>query len=300
MQNVTLKKLLAAPLVGMIATTAVAQPDAGEQVQTDTQDVITLPGVTAQLTLDYTTNYFFRGIEQTDSDQGLVFQPGASFSIPVVDEYRATIGTWNSIHTDAPTSTANPGNWFEQDLYANISGPIAGDFSGLVGMTYYTFPSVAANNDIIEVNLGVSFDDSELLGDLAFSPYIAAAIEIHNNAAPDENSYLEVGGEFSLDPLTEGTGLEAWDWVVPVRVGLSLDDYYVDASGADSFFGFAEVGLVGTIPLEELIGTSEYLGAWDLSAGVRVVFMNGDINGVISDNSSDVQFIGTVGISRDY
>jgi uncharacterized protein (TIGR02001 family) len=278
-----------AAVLGALATPAVA--DAHEEG-------IVLPGASANLSLDYVTNYFFRGIEQTDSDSGIVLQPGASFTIPVIDEYTATVGTWGSIHTDAPTATSNPGNWFEQDLFASIDGPIAEGFSGSVGLTYYTFPSSAVNTDVTELNLAISFDDSELLGEYAFAPYVAVAIELQNNVAADENSYLEIGGAFAID--TEGSFAEGWEVSVPVVAGFSLDNYYVDASGAEEFFGYASAGVTGSISMEELIGTAEYVGAWDLTAGVIVVFMNGDINGVISDNSSDIQVIGTLGLSRDY
>jgi len=276
-----------AAVLGVLAAPAVAQEGEG----------ITIPGATASLSLDYVTNYFFRGYEQTDSDRGLVLQPGAEFSIPVVGDYTATVGTWGSIHTDAPSATSNPSSWYEQDIYASINGPIAGDFSGGVGMTYYTYPSAAANGDITELNLSVSYDDSDLFGEYAFNPYVAVAVEVQNNVGADENTYLEIGGAFTLD--TSGTFAEDWEWTVPVVAGFSLANYYADASGAEEFFGYASIGLIGTIPMEDLIGTDEYFGAWDLSAGVTLVILNGDVAG-LTDNSSDFQAIGTLGLSRDY
>ena len=278
-----------AAVIGALATPALAQEEEG----------IFIPGASAEVTLDYVTQYFFRGYEQLDSDQGVVLQPGASFTIGVADDVTATVGTWGSIHSDTPGAGSNPSSWFEQDVYASLDATM-GDFTAGVGLTYYTYPSNAANVDITELNLSVGYDDSELLGDFSFNPYVAVAVELHNTAAADENAYLEIGGAFDLP--TEGTAIDAWDWKVPVVLGLSIDNYYVDASGEDEFFGFASVGLVGSIPMSELIGSDEYFGAWDLSVGFTVLFLNSDV--IMTDDtggsSNNVQYVGSVGISRSW
>ena len=281
-----------AAVVGALATPALAQEEEG----------IFIPGASAEVTLDYVTQYFFRGYEQLDADQGVVLQPGASFTIDVVEDVTATVGTWGSIHTDTPGAGANPSSWYEQDVYGSIDATM-GDFSAGVGITYYTFPSSAGNVDVTELNLSVGYDDSDLLGDFAFAPYVAVALELQNNlvgAAGDENGYLEIGGEFALP--TEGTAIEAWSWSVPFAFGLSIDNYYVDASGVDEFFGFFSVGLAGSIPLSELIGTDEYVGAWDLSVGITFLLLNSDV--ALVDNADDTgdnfQIYGTVGISREW
>lgn len=278
-----------AAVVGTLATPALAHDEKG----------VFIPGASAEVTLDYVTQYFFRGYEQSNTDTGGSFQPGASLTIDVTEDVTATIGTWGAFEFDAPTTTTNPSAWYEQDVYASLDATI-GDFAAGVGITYYTYPSNAGNVDITELNLGLSYDDSDLLGDFAFNPYVAVAIELHNTAATDENAYLELGGEFTLP--TEGTAIDAWSWTVPVAVGLSIDNYYVDGSGEDEFFGFASVGLVGSIPLSELIGSNEYFGAWKLNAGVTVLFLNSDVD--LTDNKDDtsdnMQVYGTFGISRNW
>lgn len=278
-----------AAVVGALATPALAQEEEG----------IFIPGASAEVTLDYVTQYFFRGVEQSNTDSGVTIMPGASVTLDVTDTVSATIGTWGAIESDAPAGSANPSSWYEQDVYASLDATM-GDFSAGVGLTYYTYPSSAVNIDITELNLSLGYDDSEALGDFAFAPYVAVAIELHNTSAADENAYLELGGEFALP--TEGTAIEAWSWSVPVVLGLSIDNYYVDASGEDEFFGYASVGLVGSIPMSELIGSDEYVGAWDLTVGVTVLFLNSDV--AMTDNASDssdnMQFVGSVGISRSW
>lgn len=290
----TPRRLSTAAVLSALAAPAVAQQG---------EDGIWLPGVSAKVTLDYTSQYFFRGYEQLDADQGLVLQPGAQFTLDVVDDVTATVGTWGSIHTDTagpPAGKANPSSWYEQDIYASLDATL-GDFDLGVGLTYYTYPSSAFSADIVELNLSVAYDDAELLGDFAFNPYIAVAIELQNNAAPDENTYLELGGAFTIP--TEGTVIEDWAWTVPFAVGLSIDDYYnrpVAAGGDEEFFGFFRIGLAGSIAMSELVGYEEWFGAWELGVGVYVLLLNSDV--ALTDNadgtSDNIQFYATIGISR--
>lgn len=276
-----------AAVLGALAAPAVA----------DEHEGITLPGASAEVTLDYVTNYFFRGYEQ-QLDEGIIIQPGASFTIPVVDGVDATIGTWGSFHTEQPVGSDS--NLYEQDIYAGLDTTV-GDFSLSVLYNVYTYPDNTLTS-VNELGFGIGFDDSEYLGDFAFSPYAYVGIEVNgtnsNNAT--EAVYLELGGAFSLDGLTEGTFAEAWSWEVPITVGLSLDDYYNDASGAEETLGFVSVALAGSIPMSELIGSDEWFGAWDLSVGLSLLFIGSDLDGVITDNGNEFQIIGSAGLARSW
>lgn len=298
MKNATLTRMFStAAVLGALAAPATAQ-----------EEGITLPGASAEVTVDYVTNYFFRGYEQQVSDEGITIQPGASLTIPVVDDITATVGTWGSIQSETSTSNQRH-SWYEQDVYGSLDATF-GDFSASIGMTLYTYPSatstaVGQRSSVIEAFASLGFDDSEYLGDFAFSPYVMVATEINdsnvNLATGQEATYLEVGGAFSLDSLTEGTFAEVWTWEVPITVGLSLDDYYNDASGAEEFFGYASIGLAGSVPLSEYLGTDEWVGAWDLTLGLTAVFANGDIDAQLTDNGGrELQVIGQVGIAREW
>ncbi|MEM6505705.1 MAG: TorF family putative porin [Planctomycetota bacterium] len=269
------------------------------------EEGIFIPGASAEVTLDYVTQYFFRGYEQSNTDTGGSLQPGASLTLDVVEDVTATIGVWSAFEFDAPAANANPSAFYENDVYASLDTTM-GDFSMGAGLTYFTYPG-PGGNDVLEAFAYLGYDDSDLLGDFAFAPYILIATELNNSnvnfGAPQpgkEATYLEVGGEFGIP--TEGTAIEAWSWSVPFAFGLSLDDYYNDASGAEEFFGYASVGLSGSIAMSELIGTDEWVGAWDLSVGITVLFLNSDV--AMTDNTADesdnVQLIGTVGISRSW
>lgn len=293
MKSSTITRLFStAAVLGALAAPAVADDEG-----------ITLPGASAEVTVDYVTNYFFRGYEQ-QLDEGIIIQPGGSFTIPVVDDVTATVGTWASWHTEIPAGA--DGNLYETDIYASLDGSI-GDLAASLGYTLYTYPN-AGGNGVHELSASLGFDDSEYLGDFAFSPYAMVAVEIDNtNTAgvgtdTDNAVYLEVGGAFSLDSLTEGTFAEVWTWELPVVFGFSIDDYYTDeSSGSNEFWGYTSVGVAGAVPLSEYLGTDEYVGAWDLGVGLAVLFINGDVDANLTDNGgSTIQVIGTVGISRTW
>lgn len=72
---------------------------------------------------------------------------------------------------------------------------------------------------------------------------------------------------------------------VPVKVGLSLSDYY-ELAGKDNTFGFASVGAEVTVPL----GGMSKIGRWNIHGGVEIqrlgettrVFNGGDRSMVIA------------------
>lgn len=293
MKNSNLNKLFStAAILGALAAPAVAQEEAADA------------DVSVAVTLDYVTNYFFRGAEQYNTDSGLTFQPGATATFGIGEGVSAYVGTWNSISTDQPTivggtGDAGPGNWYEMDLFAGIDATF-GDFTAGVGLTYYTYPSNLANIDITELNLKLGYDDSDVLGDWAFNPYVAMAIELQDNSGTlGEGIYLEFGGAFSLDSLTGGTFAEDWSWSVPIVVGLGLDHYYANSTtGSEETFGYVKTGLAGSIALSELIGYEDWFGAWDLNLGLDLYFLNGDAG--LEDSGSEFQAVGKIGISRTW
>ena len=78
---------------------------------------------------------------------------------------------------------------------------------------------------------------------------------------------------------------------VPVKVGLSLDNYYEGASG-DERLGFFSVAGVATVPL-----TSEptRFGTWNVHGGVEYLRL-GDRNQLFGEH----QVIGSIGIGFSY
>ena len=80
---------------------------------------------------------------------------------------------------------------------------------------------------------------------------------------------------------------------VPVKVGLSLNDYYEGISG-DETFGFLTVGGVVTVPMTS---APSRFGSWNIHGGVEFLML-GDRNEAVFGDSSHV--IGSIGIGLSY
>ena len=159
---------------------------------------------------DMPTLYFFRGYRQ-ESDPAFTFQPfidvgisggGAGFNL----------GTWNSFHTGS-LDDAGAG-YYETDLYAAVT-------LWKVKTTYtaYTYPNID-DSTIHEVMFSTAFSNS-------WAPSAAIAFEFDKPEGLDKGIYLELGVAPAI-PLGKDSPVTL---TIPVKIGLSLKDYY----GEDTF-----------------------------------------------------------------
>ena len=289
---VTVMLIMGAFAVMAICTgTAQAQ----EEAEVNTGNVSFSAGV------DFTTHYFFRGALQ--EDQGLITQPygemGATLfeSDGIIKELDMYAGIWSSFHSEetfAMTTNDGPDSWYEADLYVGTSATLPANFSADLSYIAYTSPNDAFDT-IQEIDLGLSYDDSEWWGDSGFalSPSATFAFEVDNTLlGSDEGTYLGLGVSPSF------TVVDSEDYPitasVPVTVGLSLDDYY-DLNNDDDTFGFASVAPGLSMPLSFM--PNEF-GDWTLSAGAEFFFL-GDNNETLN-NGDDFEAVGSIGISMTY
>jgi hypothetical protein len=114
---------------------------------------------------------------------------------------------------------------------------------------------------------------------------LARELDGQADAGSAEGTYLELGAAPGI-----GSGLRV---SVPVRLGLSVSDYYEGADGDESF-GFVSVAGVVTVPLSS--GPTRF-GSWNVHGGVEFVRL-GDRNEAILGDRSKV--IGSVGIGLSY
>lgn len=251
-----------------------------------------------QLNLDYTSAYFYRGIIQEDS--GFILQPAAKLTINLHEseewELDAYFAAWNSFHgqkTGAKPAGDFSEYWYESDLLGGLAFS-SGTLSFAMQYVFLTSPSDAYET-VEELNFTVGFDDSDLLGAFAFKPYALLAIETGADASDgahsDTGTYLElgIGPGFQLDYGTTPITI-----TFPASVGLSLEDYYQDATGDDDAFGLAQVGVKASIPLP----MSTRYGAWTLNAGVSAILLGdhtGDYNG---GNHEEV--VATIGLQLNF
>jgi hypothetical protein len=248
---------------------------------------------------EYTNDYYFRGIIQ--EDDAVMVQPWAEILIDAVraEEYTLgfKVGTWHSFHdaaTNAGTDDDFTEDWYEADWYLGPTLTV-GELTFGAQYVWYTSPSDAFDT-IEEVLLTAGFDDSEYLGDWALAPRLALAIETGDNFADgadtDSGVYLELGVTPGFD--LEKTLIGDWRINVPLTVGLSLSDYYEDASGDDEAFGYFDIGVeAGT-----LLPIPAEWGAWSFTAGVHLLILGDHTRQYNTDE--DHEFIASVGLSVSY
>ena len=159
--------------------------------------------------------------------------------------------------------------------------------------TKFRSPSNDAFGTVKEITLGLSFDDSERMGTFALSPHGLLAIELDGQAdggtGEREGVYLELGIEPDL-----ALNNSAVSFVFPVTLGLSLANYYEDALGNDSAYGFFDMGAVASYPL----AVSESYGSWKISSGLHLLFLGGSLR--TFNDGDQVQVIGSFGLSIGY
>lgn len=271
------------PLVAATFSVLLARPVAAQSAPDPN------PGnLTVASSVDLTNVYMFRGIRQDDTkvmiwptaDLGLsVFAGDGALKSAAID-----FGSWNSLHTgNAGLKSASKKLWYESDFYTSFSLGFGGGVS--LGTTYtaYTSPNAGFTN-VKEVMVKLGIDDSAKLGKAALKPYGIVAFEL--DTAPGVGQadgglhagrYLELG----VGPGLSGSKASL---TFPVKLGLSIGDYY-ELNGADNKFGYFSASGIVSVPLK----VPASYGSWNLHGGVEFqqlgtttkAFNNGDAQKVI-------------------
>ena len=261
------------------------------------QDADPNPGaVTLTGGIDFLNAYYFRGIPQDEDDFGNVIWPYADLGIALfsgdgaVKSVGVNIGTWNSLHRGAaglegPTAKL----WYESDFYGTLGFGFGGGTS--LGVTYTAYNS--PNNrfsSVKELAFKFAVDDSGYLGGAAVRPYALLARELDEDSGQADGgtelgTYLELG-------VAPGYAAPRFSVAVPVKVGMSLDNYYEGLDG-DERFGFFSLAGVVTVPFTS---TATRFGTWNVHGGVEYLRL-GDRNRVDGDAN---EMIGSIGIGFSY
>jgi hypothetical protein len=284
-----MKRILSVAALAALSSPAMAQ----EAVKPNTG------ALSFGLDLTYTTSYFFRGYNQEDI--GIILQPNLFVAFNAVKSDDVTvdlkIGTWNSFHEE---QTGGDNMWFESDLYALATVGLMNKFYFNVGYTAYFYPNDAFNT-IQEIGISTSFSDASVWEDaglkgFALNPEIGVYKEISDGNG-DQDTYLELKltPSYTLDledvPFIGDAALS-----FPIKVGMSLDDYYLDSDGDNEFFGYASIGATASIPLPM---PAQY-GAWSLAGGVEYIHLFADSAELANDGGENYELIGTLGLSIRY
>jgi hypothetical protein len=260
--------------------------------------------------VDLTNAYMFRGIRQDDTR--VIVQPSAEMDITLqsassgLKSTSLNFGTWNSLHTgDAGLHSATSGLgcacdkiWYESDFYTTLAFGFTG---GTLGITYtaYTSPNAGFNN-VKELMVKFGGDDSSALGKAALHPWVIAAFEFdadnghQADGGANAGKYLELG----VSPGYSGSRASL---AIPIKVGLSMGDYYELNEGTaarpdfvDHKFGYLSIAGIATVPIG---GTSSY-GAWNFHAGIEYQKLGDTTKAFNNGDSSKV--IGSAGLGFTY
>jgi Bacterial protein of unknown function (Gcw_chp) len=246
---------------------------------------------------DVVTEYWYRGLGQ--ENQGLILQPwlDLTFELFSSDDLTLTgsVGTWNSIHD------ATPGDaWYESDFYAGVAVEV-GDVS--IGASYINLYN-PAGGDIFteEIDFSLSYDDSGLGLPIALNPSMIVAFEIDGGSdnGTSKGTYLELAIEPIFENILNSDSLPV-DASVPVTLGLSLNDYYENGMGDDDTFGYLDIGLMFSTPLDDLI-PADY-GSWSASFGVHYLFLGDtaqDVSAAFGTGNDSSSIYAIFGITMEY
>lgn len=226
----------------------------------------------------FTTAYMFRGI--MNQRDGLIWQPSIELAMNlfeaeegIVRSVDAGMGIWISYQTNNIGPWA-PGtdNLYETDYYPSLWVTWAGGVT--TGLTYYAYTSPDHSfREVDEVNIDISYDDSELLGAWSMQPSATIAIETHSTSfGTGKGSSLELGVEPGAEVKLPFADSEKYPVgiSVPVKLGLSIDHYYDDGT-RNEVFGYALVGLHASLPIACV--PARY-GKWSVTNGFDVYFLN--------------------------
>jgi hypothetical protein len=243
---------------------------------------------------DITNAYLFRGLLQDDT--GFIMQPSADAGVRLFSDTSGTVlhvGTWNSLHTgltgsDGPTHRL----WYESDFYTTLAFALTEDFG--VGATYtaYTSPN-GSFSAVKELSFKVGPTDNAAYSPTFLAPYALVAFELDTHPGlgqADGGQHAGTYLEFGAAPRWAGAPVDVF---FPIRVGLSLSNYY-ELAGVDHTFGFLSLGAHAELPL---VRTSNY-GAWNVHGGIDF-FSLGDTPEAF--NAGDqTKLVASVGIGFTY
>jgi hypothetical protein len=242
--------------------------------------------------IDFANAYFFRGIPQDDT--GVVMWPYGDLGFALfsgdgaLKSVGVNVGTWNSLHTgDAGLDGPSEELWYESDFYSTLALGFGKGTSLGVTYTAYNSPN-GLFGTVKELSFKLTVDDGGALGRFAVKPYVVLAQELDGQAdgGANEGTYLELG-------IGPGYSASRAAFTAPVKVGLSLGDYYEGLSG-DETFGFFSIGGVVTVPFTS---TPTRFGSWNIHGGVEFLML-GDRNEAVFGDSSHV--IGSIGVGLSY
>lgn len=244
--------------------------------------------------VDTPSVYFLRGIRQ-EIDPKFTMFPYGDIGVALSSKVNWNFGVWNSLHTGSSGGDGPGPLHYEEDFYTSLSIAAGSGVTVTPMFRAYTSPNLMFRT-VKEVSFKVA-----QAGKVA--PYGLVAYELGGSKSgqADRGYLLRSGGhrgayaEFGVAPSWPLGGGKA-TLAVPLKIGLSLKDYYENPlTGKDEKFGFFDGGVLVTVPLSSI--GSNY-GSWNVHVGVDF-FALGETTKLLN-NGDKGQVIGMGGIGLSY
>jgi hypothetical protein len=237
--------------------------------------------------LDLPSVYVFRGFVQERNPKLTLF-PYADIGVALksgtgtIKSIALDLGLWNSLQTGSSRLH------YEEDFYSTLSFGLAHGLTASATFTARTSPN-AMFNTVKEVSVKLSKTGW-------FNPYGFVGFEVGEWGADGSDAdlgggqgrYLELGAAPAFHLFSKAT------LAVPVKIGVSLKDYY-QLGSKDNRFGFADVGAQITVPMTS--ATSRF-GQWNVHGGVDVLALGTTTKSYNEGKSSKV--VGLLGVGVTY
>jgi hypothetical protein len=215
------------------------------------------PGaITLTTAVDFPSVYFFRGIRQEAEPKLTTFAAGdVGISLFTGDggmkSAAVNLGVWNSLHTG---TSGTEGSHYEEDFYVSVALGFGRGITVTPMFTAYTSPN-SSFGTVQEFSFKLAHASK-------FAPYSLFAFELKGQA--DGGSNEGTYGEFGVAPSWALMGSPV-TLTIPVKVGLSLKDYY-ESGDEDNTFGYVDAGMLLTVPLSSIPSN---FGSWNVHGGVN-------------------------------
>jgi hypothetical protein len=240
-----------------------AMPASAQQPPVSDRDVVSVDAGIAAV-----SDYMFRGVRQNSS--GVALWPFGDLSLTAYSGDRplqridARFGFWNSLNTGDTGSDGLSGRaWYESRLVGGLELRFGKGVSVATSYTAYTSP-----NDLFtsakELGVRLGLDQGPQLGSVGLNPYALVAIELGTEPGIGQLDGGQNGGKYLELGVSPGYSAGRVTIASPVKVGLSLHDYY-ELGGEDHTFGFASIGATVAVPL----GRTSKLGRLGVHGGVE-------------------------------
>jgi hypothetical protein len=246
--------------------------------------------VTVTFGLDFVSSYMFRGIYQEET--GVIIPPFVDVGVALyqgtgtLSAVTANGGNWNSLHS-GPSGNQGRGNaWYEADYYGSVTFTM-GKWKPTALYTSYTSPNDAFAS-VHELAGVLAYDDSASRFPLAPKAIVAFELKGQADGGAHEGIYLELGvrpGVKLIDADKYPVTL-----AVPVKIGLSLHDYYEGPTGSNAF-GYFDTGAIASVPLAFMPKGS----TWEVHGGIDLMWL-GENTKILNGNDG-FKPIGSIGFS---